>query len=74
MTIQDKSIREALEQYTVDGAMGHLLDAEEDGLALSNFTTFEIEELMKLGEKFALAGPAVPVPPHRALAWMASRR
>lgn len=54
VTIQDEVIREAIEQYTVDGAMGHLLDAEEDGLALSDFTTFEIEELMNLGEKYAL--------------------
>ena len=54
LTIQDKSIRAALEQYTVAGLMGHLLDAEEDGLSLSKFTTFEIEKLMKLGEKFAL--------------------
>lgn len=54
VTIQDETIREALRQYTVDGSMGHLLDAEEDGLALSDFTTFEIEELMNLGEKFAL--------------------
>ena len=34
--------------------MGHLLDAEEDGLSLSDFTVFEIEELMNLGEKYAL--------------------
>jgi type IV secretion system protein VirB4 len=54
VTIQDESIREALRQYTVDGAMGHLLDAEEDGLALSDFTVFEIEALMELGEKYAL--------------------
>lgn len=54
VTIQDEAIREALRQYTVDGAMGHLLDAEHDGLALSDFTVFEIEELMNLGEKFAL--------------------
>ena len=53
-SIQDKSIREALKQYTVDGSMGHLLDAESDGLALTNFMTFEIEELMGLGEKYAL--------------------
>lgn len=52
--IQDEPIREALEVYTADGTMGHLLDAEEDGLALSDFTVFEIEELMNLGEKFAL--------------------
>lgn len=54
VTIQDEKIREAIKPYTVDGAMGHLLDAEQDGLALADFTTFEIEELMNLGEKFAL--------------------
>jgi len=54
VTIQDESIREAIKQYTVDGSMGHLLDAEKDGLSLSDFTVFEIEELMNLGEKFAL--------------------
>lgn len=54
LTIQDKEIRSALKQYTVEGLMGHLLDAEQDGLSLSTFTTFEIEELMNLGEKFAL--------------------
>ena len=54
LTIQDAVIREALKQYTVDGAMGHLLDAQEDGLALGQFTTFEIEDLLNLGEKYAL--------------------
>ena len=54
VTIQDAAIREAIKQYTVDGSMGHLLDAEADGLSLADFTTFEIEELMNLGEKFAL--------------------
>lgn len=54
LTIQDENIREAIRQYTVDGSMGHLLDADEDGLSLSDFTTFEIEELMNLGNKFAL--------------------
>lgn len=54
ITIQDETIREAIKQYTVDGSMGHLLDAENDSLSLSDFTVFEIEELMNLGEKFAL--------------------
>jgi type IV secretion/conjugal transfer VirB4 family ATPase len=54
LTIQDLEIRSALQQYTVSGLMGHLLDAETDGLDLSTFTTFEIAELMNLGEKFAL--------------------
>jgi type IV secretion system protein VirB4 len=52
--VQDESVRETLRQYTVDGTMGHLLDAEEDGLSLSDFTVFEIEELMNLGDKYAL--------------------
>ncbi|WP_412058708.1 hypothetical protein [Bartonella sp. DGB2] len=54
VTIQDLSIREAIQQYTVDSPMGHLLDATSDGLSFSDFTVFEIEELMNLGEKFAL--------------------
>ena len=54
LVIQDLTLREALTQYTVDGMMGHLLDAEQDGLELSKFTTFEIGELMNLGEKYAL--------------------
>jgi len=52
--VQDEAIREALNQYTVSGALGHLLDAERDGLALADFTVFEIEELMGLGDKYAL--------------------
>ncbi len=52
--IQDHSIREALQQYTIEGAMGHLLDAESDGLSLCRMTTFEIEDLMNLGERYAL--------------------
>ena len=52
--VQDEEIREALKQYTVSGSLGHLLDAERDGLALADFTVFEIEELMGLGDKYAL--------------------
>ncbi|HEX8883985.1 MAG TPA: VirB4 family type IV secretion/conjugal transfer ATPase, partial [Noviherbaspirillum sp.] len=54
VTVQDEAIRDAIRQYTVDGSMGHLLDAEEDGLSLSDFTVFEVEELMQLGDKYAL--------------------
>jgi type IV secretion system protein VirB4 len=54
LTIQDEEIRAALKPYTADGAMGHLLDAEADGLQLADFTVFEIEELMDLGDKYAL--------------------
>jgi len=54
LIIQDQAIREALTQYTIDGAMGHLLDAESDGLKLADLTVFEIEDLMNLGDKYAL--------------------
>lgn len=52
--VQDNAIRDALKQYTIDGQMGHLLDADSDGLSLADFSTFEIENLMNLGEKYAL--------------------
>ena len=54
VTVQDEQIRETLKNYTVDGAMGHLLDAKTDGLSLSDFTVFEIEALMNLGDRYAL--------------------
>lgn len=53
-TVQDNAMREALEAYTVRGTMGHLLDGEQDGLSLADFTVFEIEELMALGDRYAL--------------------
>lgn len=54
LTLQDADMRAVLEQYTVRGSMGHLLDANDDGLALSDFSVFEVEELMALGDRFAL--------------------
>jgi type IV secretion system protein TrbE len=54
LMIQDEGIREALKVYTADGAMGHLLDAAHDGLRLSDFAVFEIEDLLNLGDKFVL--------------------
>lgn len=52
--IQDEDIRSALKDYTIDGLMGHLLDSETDQLSISNFITFEIEQLMGLDQRFAL--------------------
>lgn len=52
--VQDNDIRAALKDYTVDGLMGHLLDAEVDQLSISDFITFEIEHLMDLGDRYAL--------------------
>jgi type IV secretion/conjugal transfer VirB4 family ATPase len=48
--VQLREIKDALHHYTVDGPMGQLLDAEEDGLTLGAFQTFEIEQLMNMGD------------------------
>lgn len=53
-TVQDNSIREAIKHYTVVGAMGHLLDGQEEVEEDNPFTVYEIDELMKLGDKNAL--------------------
>ncbi len=49
--VQDLEIKEALNHYSINGAMGHLLDATSDTLGLSSFVVFEMEELMNLGDK-----------------------
>ncbi|MGD9664374.1 MAG: transporter, partial [Novosphingobium sp.] len=53
-TVQDDEIRAALNHYTISGAMGHLLDGKSDSVSFSAFTVFEIDELMKLGDKNAI--------------------
>ncbi|OCS14888.1 conjugal transfer protein TrbE [Campylobacter fetus subsp. fetus] len=51
-SLQDNDLRDALSHYSVSGSAGFLLDAEKDGLSLNNnITTFEIEDLMNLGEQ-----------------------
>ena len=37
--------------YTIEGSLGHLLDARADAIEENAFTVFEIDELMALGEK-----------------------
>lgn len=49
--VQLREIKDALHHYTIDGPMGHLLDAEQDGLQLRSLQTFEIELLMNMGER-----------------------
>ncbi|WP_347889095.1 transporter (plasmid) [Nitrosomonas europaea] len=53
-TVQNQEIRDALNHYTISGAMGHLLDGQRDDMHFSSFTVFEIDELMKLGDKNAI--------------------
>ena len=52
--VQSNAIREALRQYGIEGMMGTLLAAEQDGLNLSRLTVFEVEKLMDLGDKWSL--------------------
>lgn len=54
VSVQDMEIKAALESYAVGGTFGHLLDAEEDGLSVSDFSVFEIEDLMNLDDKVRL--------------------
>lgn len=53
-TVQDREVRTGLRHYTLEGAMGHLLDAESDGLRESRFQVFEVEHLMNKGEQNAI--------------------
>ncbi len=49
--IQDETVREALRFYTLEGPLGRLLDAEQDGITKSRFSAFEIGDLMGMGER-----------------------
>ncbi|EAJ5683702.1 conjugal transfer protein TrbE [Campylobacter lari] len=52
--LQDNDLRDALNYYTISGTGGFLFDAEKDKLSLSNITTFEIEDLMSLGDQYIM--------------------
>ncbi len=51
--VQDEEISEALNFYTIRGSI-HILDGEEERLEASNISTFELAELMTLGDKVVL--------------------
>ena len=49
-TVQHHGVRDGLRHYTLEGAMGRLMDAESDGLSgMGNFQVFELEHLLRLG-------------------------
>lgn len=52
--VQDEQVRAGLRHYTLEGAMGQLLDAESDSLQESAFQVFEVEHLMNKGEQNAV--------------------
>jgi type IV secretion system protein VirB4 len=49
--VQDTEIRDALQHFTVMGALGSLLDAEYDCLGGGRFISFETENLLQLDDK-----------------------
>lgn len=53
--IQDSTVRDALQYYTLSGPLGQLLDAERDALGSDRFVTFETESLMNMGDKAVVA-------------------
>jgi len=52
--VQDEEVRAALGHYTLNGSMGHLLDGTSDTMKDATFVVYEIDELMKLGDKNAI--------------------
>ena len=54
-TVQDRAIREVMQEYTLAGSMRNLFDARADTLGgLGSFVVFECEELMNLSPKYGL--------------------
>jgi type IV secretion system protein TrbE len=51
----DAQISYALRNYTTDGVLGKLLDGESNELVLSHFNTFELDSLLKMGDKHVAA-------------------
>ena len=50
-SLQDKELKAALKFYSIDGALGHILDSETDSFQAASFTAIEMEELMNMGEE-----------------------
>lgn len=55
-SLQDETLRAALDHYTLSGALGGLLDARRSRMTANHFQVFEVEHLMNLG-----SASAVPV-------------
>ncbi|MDR2399298.1 MAG: conjugal transfer protein TrbE [Endomicrobium sp.] len=52
--LQDKSLKDALRPYSLEGTLGSLLDGTEDVFHLTNFVTCEIENLMGYNAEFVI--------------------
>lgn len=53
-TLQDEEIRGALRTYTLEGALGGMLDAEADSIAYGRLMAFEMEDLLALKEQASI--------------------
>ncbi|EJE8675443.1 DUF87 domain-containing protein [Vibrio parahaemolyticus] len=49
--VQDQRIKTAVGYYTIQGRAGDLLDAESSELTFADLTVFEIDQLMKRGDR-----------------------
>ena len=49
--LEEPDLRVALSPYVLDGSLGRLLDADEDGLTSGRFQVFEMSHLMQMGDK-----------------------
>lgn len=52
--VQSQTVKDAIQYYTVTGPLGTLLDSEQDGLSDARLCTFEISDLMDMGERLML--------------------
>lgn len=52
--LQSNDIKDVLEPYTDAGIMAGLISGEKDDISFSNFTVFEIDYLLGMGEKWAI--------------------
>lgn len=52
--VQDQGVRDAVQYYTLSGPLGHLLDAEADGIEYGRLMAFEMEDLLALKEQAAI--------------------
>jgi len=53
-SLQHREMKQALTEYTVSGAQGQLLDAEQDELSMGAWACFEIEALMNRSDRVRL--------------------
>ena len=70
-TVQDKDIRAALNTYTIEGSLGHLLDARSDE-SEQPIHGLRNQDLMGLGERNLIPSSSLPFPSFRALAHRSS--